>query len=127
MTDQKAEIEPGWRPPEAIQQLVDAGCLDLVPELIHSFTSDVASRIQTARAAADQGDITRLQRSIHSVKGSALQMGAGQLASICREIETAGPAAGGYHLRIAELCAAFRETEHAMGDYLSLVGAGAAR
>ena len=118
MSGENRTTEMAWRPPEPIQELVNAGCRDLVPELIRSFVSDASSRLQTVRAAIAQGDLALLQRQMHTMKGSALQMGAGRMASLCREIETAPDGR-----RVAELCAAFDQTQRAMGEYLLNVGA----
>ena len=113
MSGEHRTTEMAWRPPQPIQELVNAGCHDLVPELIRSFVSDASSRLHTVRSAVAQGDLALLQRQMHAMRGSALQMGAGRMATLCREIESSADGR-----RVAELCAAFDQTQRAMADYL---------
>ena len=77
-----------WSPPETLRQLANEE-IDLVGELIQSFTADVGSRLQQIRGAVTRADVVVLRSQIHAVKGSSKQMAAGAVASLCEQIEAA--------------------------------------
>lgn len=60
---------------------------DTLTELIDLFVADTADRLQDLRAAADRRDYASLRETAHTLKGSAGQMGAEQIAELCRDIE----------------------------------------
>ena len=55
--------------------------------LLQSFASDSALRIRLIQDAVAAGDGDALRRAAHSFKGSSGNMGARQLAELCRQIE----------------------------------------
>ena len=78
----------GWVLPESLREL-SALDPELIAELIESFVSDTASRLECLRAAFEEGDFDRVRREAHGIKGSASQMGAGDLPRLCRLTEVA--------------------------------------
>jgi HPt (histidine-containing phosphotransfer) domain-containing protein len=59
-----------------------------VLELIDSFQSDTASRLQRLHDAICRFDAATVKAEAHSVRGSARQMGADGLADLCQAIES---------------------------------------
>jgi HPt (histidine-containing phosphotransfer) domain-containing protein len=76
-----------WAVPEALQQLADGGDGELVEELIAMFQTDTASRLQVMQQAVGIQDFATVSAEAHTIKGSSLQMGADQLAELCRQME----------------------------------------
>jgi HPt (histidine-containing phosphotransfer) domain-containing protein len=64
----------------------DAGML---LELISLFIDDSTVRLQTLSSACFRQDFKVIRAQAHSLKGSALQMGAAGLASLCAALEVA--------------------------------------
>lgn len=117
-SDRVAEIQ--WRPPSALQDLADSGCSDLIPELIGAFTSDCIARLESARRAAAAGNLSELKIQMHTMKGSALQMGALELAALCRDLEeSVSPPAPRYAAGLDLIAAAFEQTHRAMSEYVA--------
>ena len=58
--------------------------------LIDTFTSDSIVRIETIAAAVNAADPEDIRRTAHSFKGSASNMGATHLASLCKQLEDLG-------------------------------------
>jgi chemotaxis protein histidine kinase CheA len=63
------------------------------------------------------GDVVELTHLAHSLKGSAAQMGAEQMAELCRQIEFAGPARAEGLPKLEQLETYFRSTSCAILDY----------
>jgi HPt (histidine-containing phosphotransfer) domain-containing protein len=78
---------PDWQLPAPLAELAAADSGELVSELIGAFTSDTRSRLHNARKAAALGDFASVRREAHTIKGGALQLGADNVATICRELE----------------------------------------
>ena len=76
-----------WAVPEALQQLVECGDTELVDELIAIFQSDTAERLQALGGAVASGDYAEVRAQAHTVKGSAMQVGANRVGEICRQME----------------------------------------
>jgi HPt (histidine-containing phosphotransfer) domain-containing protein len=81
------EAEVAWTLPEALEQLAVCGERDIVAEVLSLFQSDTGSRLRSLRSAVDRGDLRRVKAEAHSLKGSAVQVGANALAASCREME----------------------------------------
>ena len=87
-------------PPEATPPVYDPAALEslrevnpedggaFVRELVAIFLHDTPARIAEISAALAAGDAPTLTRAAHSIKGSAGNFGAEQLAAISRAIET---------------------------------------
>ena len=82
----------GWVLPEALEELVRGGNADLIPEIFSEFRTDVGSRLARLREAVARNDGATLRDEVHSIKGSAAQMGATDLAVACLQLESEGPA-----------------------------------
>ena len=80
-----AEVE--WSLPEALQQLAQDGEREIVAEVLTLFQSDTKSRLKDLRGAVESGDRKRVRSQAHSLKGSAVQVGANSMAEACREME----------------------------------------
>ncbi len=52
--------------------------------------SDVSARLKTLREAVEGGDGRSVERTAHTLKGSAKNMGAVRMSEICAELEEAG-------------------------------------
>jgi len=85
MSFEAAEVD--WSLPEALQQLAIDGEREIVAEVLTLFQSDTESRLQELRGAVESGDRKRVRAQAHSLKGSAVQVGANSLAEACREME----------------------------------------
>ena len=77
----------GWVLPEELRYLALSGDTQVVGELIALFKKDVAARLQLLREAVMTDDLATGAAQAHSIKGSAVQMGALQLAATCRHME----------------------------------------
>ena len=64
----------------------DAG---MMAELLSLFIDDSTARLQTLASASFRQDFKVIRSQAHSLKGSALQMGAVGLASLCAALESA--------------------------------------
>jgi len=76
-----------WALPETLQELILAGDAEIVSEIIDLFKSDTAQRLTLLRQALVQLDGARVRAQAHSIKGSAVQVGANSLAALCQRIE----------------------------------------
>ena len=85
---------PPWVLPEALEHLARTGATDLVAELLDDFRTDVAARLERLRGALATGDAATMKMEVHSIKGSAAQMGAEDLAGACRKMEEDADADG---------------------------------
>ena len=59
----------------------------LVSELVALFSSDVADRLASLREAIESGDHESTKRAAHGIKGAAINIGAGGLATLAEAIE----------------------------------------
>jgi HPt (histidine-containing phosphotransfer) domain-containing protein len=66
--------------------VADAGMLQ---ELVSLFIDDSTVRLQTLTSAWFRQDFKVMRAQAHSLKGSALQMGAAGLATLCAALEAA--------------------------------------
>ena len=60
-----------------------------VAELIDEFLADAPRQLELLRDAAAAGDAEAARRAAHTLKGNARTFGAGTLAAVCQEAETA--------------------------------------
>jgi len=88
---------------------------DLVTEMIETYQSDMAKRIDHIRVAMANSDAAALQYQVHAIKGSSKQMEAHAVASLCEQIEAqlrersidhVRGMAQQLEMRILEVCAA---------------------
>ena len=78
---------PAWSLPAALLELEQAGDLQLLCEVISIFRQDTLTRLEHLQDAVSRRDYEDIRREAHALKGSAAQLGAGDLATLCREIE----------------------------------------
>jgi len=76
-----------WVVPAALRQLAESGDAELVEELIAIFQSDTAERLEVMRRAVEGKDYVVVGAEAHTIKGSAVQIGANRLADFCRQME----------------------------------------
>lgn len=62
---------------------------DIVVELIDLYLEDAPRKLASMLEAAAGADEQSLKRAAHSLKGSSASLGAGQVASLCYELERA--------------------------------------
>jgi histidine phosphotransfer protein HptB len=88
-----SEFTEAWVLPAALRQLEECGEAVLVEELIAIFQTDTASRLKLLAHAIETADYTTVRTEAHTIKGSALQVGAVRVADVCRtmEIEAKNP------------------------------------
>jgi HPt (histidine-containing phosphotransfer) domain-containing protein len=82
-----SEFSGAWILPAALQQLQECGEAALVEELIVMFETDTAERLELLARAVEAADHAGVRRESHTIKGSALQVGAVRVADVCRRME----------------------------------------
>lgn len=70
-----------------LEHLRALGGADFVDRMIGIFLRNAPLRIAAARAARQSGDWRSVARSVHSLAGSAANLGAVGLYRLCREVE----------------------------------------
>jgi histidine phosphotransfer protein HptB len=75
-----------WVLPEELRQLAESD-ESLVNEVLAVFQSDTSDRVRKLRAAVEQNDRIQVRNQAHAVKGSAGQVGALVVSSLCRQLE----------------------------------------
>jgi HPt (histidine-containing phosphotransfer) domain-containing protein len=85
--EQKAAA-PVWSLSADLKEIAAADS-DMMAELLSLFIDDSTARLQTLASASFRQDFKVIRAQAHSLKGSALQMGAVNLASLCAALESA--------------------------------------
>jgi HPt (histidine-containing phosphotransfer) domain-containing protein len=75
-----------WSMTPELRDIADADS-DMMQELITLFLDDSAERLRTLSGACVREDFKIIRAQAHSLKGSALQMGAPGMASLCAVLE----------------------------------------
>jgi HPt (histidine-containing phosphotransfer) domain-containing protein len=65
---------------------------DFLAELVADFLADAPVQLEALRDAAATGNATTARRAAHTLKGTSRTFGAGHLASLCQEAESAATA-----------------------------------
>jgi HPt (histidine-containing phosphotransfer) domain-containing protein len=86
--DQRTGVPPVWSLTPDLKEIAAADS-GMMLELVSLFIDDSTVRLQTLNGACFRQDFTVLRAQAHSLKGSALQMGAVGLASLCAALESA--------------------------------------
>ena len=89
MTITNMDGDAGWSLPEALEELPREMAAALVGQLVEPFRTDAGARLGRVRRAIEEADAAALRAEVHSLKGSAAQVGADVMASVCREMESA--------------------------------------
>jgi HPt (histidine-containing phosphotransfer) domain-containing protein len=89
-----AEARGQWRPPE------DLACLGtaIMIDLLAAFKSDTGEQISQLNCLLSQANFAGVKSQAHTIKGAACQLGAGDLTSICAELEAAALSGSLSHL-----------------------------
>ena len=74
-----------WRPPEDLASLGTA----IMTDLLAAFKNDTGEQISQLNCLLSRADFAGVKSQAHTIKGAACQLGAGDLTSICAELETA--------------------------------------
>jgi HPt (histidine-containing phosphotransfer) domain-containing protein len=109
---------PVWSPTPELREIADIDS-GMMPELLSLFLDDSAVRLKALSGACTQRDFRIVHAQAHSLKGSALQMGAAGLASLCAELELSdrpGPEQCGAMMRAIDN--EFILVRRAMEEYL---------
>ena len=84
--------------PETVDQL-RALAREANPDLLHrlqaSFARDTPPRLVALRAAISSGDTDAVAFGLHTLSGSAANLGAIEIGATCRQSESASGTAGG--------------------------------
>jgi HPt (histidine-containing phosphotransfer) domain-containing protein len=108
-----------WILPEMLLDLAMDGSPDLIADLIEAFRTDTQLRLKQVCCALGDGDQASIRAAVHSIKGSAQQMGANVVASMCLDIElyVGALSAVQFSQCLKGLEAEFEEVCHAMDAY----------
>ena len=74
---------------DQLRTLAQAGSPDLLERLHASFARDTPPRLSALRVAVASGDRAAMAFNVHTLKGSAANLGAVRIAEVCRELEAA--------------------------------------
>ena len=72
---------------DGLRELREPGQPDPLAELIELFLKDARPRLDTMQAAAEAGEWSRLAAAAHTLKGSASNLGARRLSTLCAALE----------------------------------------
>lgn len=99
---------------------------DLLTEVIGVFLDEGPRQVRSVNEALHSGDAAAIQRAAHRLKGSALGVGAGQLAALAAASELAARAGNveGAAVRAAVLDAAFAGARVELAAYFNRPTAG---
>ncbi len=92
---------------ESLKDLGEPGGENPLHELIDLYLEDAPCTLKRLQRACELQDPAAVKQVAHALKGSSANMGAEQLASLCRELETAAQcgdlsSAGSLFTRIQE-------------------------
>ncbi|NMQ29567.1 response regulator [Candidatus Accumulibacter phosphatis] len=73
---------------DAIRRLPGPNGAALVNKVVGAYLADTPRRLAQMHAAAAAGDAETLRKAAHALKSSSANVGAEQLATLCRELET---------------------------------------
>jgi HPt (histidine-containing phosphotransfer) domain-containing protein len=65
---------------------------EFLAELIDDFIADAPAQLESLRQAASSGDASAARRAAHTLKGNSRTFGAGDLATLCQDAESAAGA-----------------------------------
>lgn len=108
-----------WELPASLSEIEQEGDIEFMLSVISAFQEDSESRLRVLGEAVDSGDTAAVRMQAHAIKGSAREVGANELASICAEIESkvGGQCITDLEEPISRLVEQFRLVSDAMGAY----------
>ncbi|HXJ43244.1 MAG TPA: Hpt domain-containing protein [Bryobacteraceae bacterium] len=77
-----------WKLNPALSDIIEADP-GMMPDLIAIFVTDSTNRLRSLSFASVEGNLKAIRAQAHSLKGSALQIGAPGLAALCAALELA--------------------------------------
>ncbi|MBA1445445.1 MAG: response regulator [Gammaproteobacteria bacterium] len=78
------------RPLDNLRALQRPGLPSILGKVINIYLESSPGLLESVHKAVTQGDATALLEAAHSLKSSSANLGAAQLAKVCRELETLG-------------------------------------
>lgn len=72
---------------KVIDDLMEIGDKEFLDEMIDIFLSQSEGLIQEITQASETGNVSKLLKSSHKLKGSCLNLGASELGNICHQLE----------------------------------------
>ena len=85
---------------DQLRSLAHAGNEDLLVRLQASFARDAPVRLHALRAAIARGDAEGVAFNVHTLEGSAANLGASAMVATCRQIERLGEAPRGAEVEL---------------------------
>jgi HPt (histidine-containing phosphotransfer) domain-containing protein len=78
--------------PDAMTRLLEitGGDVGFVDELVDTFIDDASTQLLALRSAGDANDAAGVVRPAHSLKSNSVNVGATNLAEMCRMLEADG-------------------------------------
>jgi HPt (histidine-containing phosphotransfer) domain-containing protein len=70
-----------------LEKLLQIGGRDFTVKMIELFMSYVPEKLMEARAAEQDGDLERVQKAVHPIKSSAMNIGARNMRDLAERIE----------------------------------------
>jgi two-component system sensor histidine kinase/response regulator len=86
---------------EQLRMLAAAGSSELLARLQASFARDTPLRLSALRSASAEGDREAIAFNVHTLKGSAANLGAREVVAICRQLEAGAETLGAEQLEQA--------------------------
>jgi HPt (histidine-containing phosphotransfer) domain-containing protein len=106
---------------DQLRMLARAGSTELLDKLETSFARDTPERLAALRTALAEGDRDAIAFNLHTLKGSAANLGALAVVAACKAIEDSAERPGS-----ARLAALLRRLEQAAADAQAALAALAA-
>ena len=103
----------------------DAGAPDFARRLIDQFIREACARVRALQEAAVRADAPALNAGAHSLKGSAMIMGASRLAALCAQVEAQAALASGGEVTaalVAEIDQELVRVQHALEAQKEAIG-----
>ena len=104
----------------ALREFDEPGQNAFITELITTYLSDTATNLEAIRVSLQAQDAMKVSKAAHAIKGSSLNMGADDFASLMHSMEKEGK--GGIlalPARVTEAEASFLEVKTALEAYLA--------
>ncbi|HUP56932.1 MAG TPA: Hpt domain-containing protein [Bdellovibrionota bacterium] len=73
-----------------IRELLEDGGADLLPELIRLYLAETPRKLMGLEAAVAAGEALKIREWAHSLRSTALNLGASRLAELAGELERLG-------------------------------------
>ncbi len=83
---------------DQLRELARAGNPGLLNKLQASFARDTSARLRALRTAVARADVAAVAFNLHSLKGSAANLGAIEIVATCEQIERSQEGSGARQL-----------------------------